>query len=369
MPRRDAVLRSPVALFLAIRAAIWVLAVLVVTLFEDRLDPERLTWDRPRLHELGPVVDVWARWDSDWYIRIAEGWYDWPSGTPAFFPLYPTLVGGLGRILVGQYVLAGVIVSLVAATAAVSLLYRLVAEKLGSDVALLSIAYLAVFPTSLFLGAVYSEAVFLLLAISAFLAAEKQRPGWAGLLTGLAILTRFQGVAILPALAWFVWRSPDRRRSAWTLFVPVGAFLLYPLALWASIGHPLAFQQAQAETWQRSFDFVAPLTGVVHAVGNGEVVEAIFVVGMVALAIASFTLVGVPYGLYASVVLWIPLTYPTPKGWLYSFPRLCLVAFPCYVALARLTVNRPRVATAIVAVLATGLTVYVIRWALWDWVA
>ena len=138
--------------------------------------------------------------------------------------------------------------------------------------------------------------------------------------------------------------------------------------LWATIGHPLAFQTAQRETWQRSFDVLAPFTGVFHAIGEGDRVEAVFAIAMVALAVASYRLVGTPYGLYATVALWMPLTYPTPKGWLYSFPRLCLVAFPCLMALACLT-SRPRLHLAVSAVLAAGLTVFVVRWALWEWVA
>jgi len=367
--RRDAILRSPVALFLVVRTAIWVLAVVVVTVFDDRLNPNRAIWDRPRLHELGPVIDVWARWDADWYIRIAESWYDWPSGTPAFFPLYPTLIGALGRALAGHYVLAGVVVSIATALGAVSLLYRLVAQRLGDRVALLTVLYLSVFPTSLFLGAVYTESLFLLLAVSTFLAAERGRLGWAGLLAGLAMLTRSQGIALLPALAWFVWRSPNRRRDTWTLILPVAIFLLYPLTLWVSIGHPLAFQQAQDDTWQRSFDLLGPLTGPIHAFGDGEGLEAVFAVTMIVLAIASFRLVGVAYGLYAAVILLIPLAYPTPKGWLYSFPRLCLVAFPCFVALAAITAPRLRLAAGVAAVLTAGLAWFMVRWALWDWVA
>ena len=53
----------------------------------------------PRSPALGAAVDVWARWDSDWYLRIAEGGYAWPSSTPAFFPLYPLLVGGVGVLI------------------------------------------------------------------------------------------------------------------------------------------------------------------------------------------------------------------------------------------------------------------------------
>src|SRR5204862_3777124 len=113
----------------------------------------------------------------------------------------------------------------------------------------------------------------------------------------------------------------------------------------------------------------SPVTGPFHALANGEGLEAVFAFAMIALAIASFRLVGIPYGLYAIVALWMPLTYPTPKGWLYSFPRLCLVAFPCIVALAALTAPRPRLAAPVAALLAAGLSWFVVRWALWDWVA
>ena len=53
------------------RAAIWVVAVISVVFFERASDPGG-EWDAPRLHELGTVIDVWARWDSNWFLKIAE---------------------------------------------------------------------------------------------------------------------------------------------------------------------------------------------------------------------------------------------------------------------------------------------------------
>src|SRR5512141_1675319 len=124
------------------------------------MNARRGAWDSDRLHDLGAAVDVWARWDSDWYLRIAEHGYSWPSSTPAFFPLYPLLVAGGGRLLFGHDVLAGVAISLAAGTAAFALLYGLTAEKLGETAARRTVLYLAVAPTSLFFGAVYSESLF-----------------------------------------------------------------------------------------------------------------------------------------------------------------------------------------------------------------
>ena len=114
--------------------------------FDGALNARRGEWDSARLHDLGAAIDVWARWDSDWFLRIAEHGYAWPSSTPAFFPLYPLLVAGLGRLCSGHAVLAGVVVSLAAGAAAFALLYRLTLDRLGEDVARRTVVFLAPSP-------------------------------------------------------------------------------------------------------------------------------------------------------------------------------------------------------------------------------
>ncbi len=355
-------------IFVWSRLAIWALAAATVLLFDGALNPSRGRWDTPRLHELGAAADVWARWDSNWYLRIAEQGYSWPSSTPAFFPGYPLLVAGLGRLLGERFLLAGLVVSLAACAAAFALLYRLVAKRLGRSDAVRTVLYLALFPTSFFLGAVYGESLFLLLAIGTFVLAERGRLGWAAVVCGLALLTRAQGVALLPALAVFAWRSQARARSLALLLVPVGMFLCFPLALEVWIGHGLAFVDAQ-RIWERSLVPLGPLGGLVQAVGEGDIVGPVLAVAMVALAVQAWRVLGLPYGLYALSALLVPMALPSERlGGLYSFPRFALVAFPCLVALAVLGRDR-RVHAVAVAVLGAGLAVGVVRWALWYWVA
>jgi hypothetical protein len=350
------------------RLALWAVAAVTVLAFEDELNPALGRWDAPRLHELGRVVDVWARWDSDWYLRIAESGYDWPSQTPAFFPLYPLLVGGLGRLLGGHFLLAGLLVSLAACAVAFVLLDRLVRRRFRRDDALRSVVYLALFPTSLFLGAVYAESLFLALAIGTFLLAEERRAGWASVTAGLALLTRPYGVALLPALAVFAWRSDRRRRDLALLGVPVAFFLAYPVVLELWIGHGLAFVDAQ-RVWERSLAPLGPLGGLVQAIGEGDVVGPLLAVALLALALVAWRRIGPAYGIYALVSLAVPMALPSERlGGLYSFPRLALAAFPCLVALALLGRDR-RVHLAAVTVLSAVLAVYVVRWALWYWVA
>ncbi len=242
-------------------------------------------------------------------------------------------------------------------------------ERLGPRDAVRSVLYLALFPTSFFLGAVYGESLFLLLAIGTFVLAERGRLGWASVTAGLALLTRAQGIAPLPALAVFAWGSDRRRRNLAVLLVPVGMFLLYPLSLEIWVGHGLAFVDAQ-KIWERSLAPLGPLGGLVQAIGEGDVVGPVLAIAMLALAVLRLAhprrRVRAPYAL---VALAIPMALPSERlGGLYSFPRFALVAFPCLVAIAVLGRDR-RVHVVVVAVLAAGLVVGVVRWALWYWVA
>lgn len=361
--------RSALSVFIWSRVAIWGLAVASVTLLEDRLNPSRAAWDEPRLHGGGAVVEVLARWDSAWLLRIAEEGYDWPSATPAFFPLYPLAVGALGRVLAGHYVVAGATIALAAGGGAFACLYRLAAHHLGSEGAFRTVLFLAVTPMSLFLGVAYGESLFLLLAVACFLAAEERRLGAAAALAGLALLTRPQGVALLAPLAIFAWqqRSSLRRVAAVTL-APVIVFLAYPLALWAWIGRPLAFLDAQGQ-WDRQLSSLGPLGGMVSAAGAGELVELAFAVAASALAVVAWRRFGPAYGAYALGVIAIAASAPSARlGGLYSFPRLALVAFPCFMALAVVASSR-RATIAVASGSAALLAVYVVRWSLWYWVS
>ena len=350
------------------RAAIWVLAVVAVVGFDGALNARRGEWDSARLHDLGSIIDVWARWDSDWYLRIAEDGYSWPSSTPAFFPLYPLLVAGLGRVLAGHTVLAGVVISLTAGAAAFGLLYRLTLDRLGGEVARHTVLFLAVAPTSLFFGAVYSESLFLLLAVATFFAAEKGRFWQAGAVGGLALLTRSAGVALIPALLVFAWRAPERRRALAGVAVTPAFFLLYPLLLSVWIGHPFSFLEAQRVVWERRLSPAGPLGGVIAAVQHGDAIDLGVAVTLIVLGVVAWRRIGAAYGLYTLVSVAIPLTFVSGKIPLWSIQRFAIVVFPAFMALATIARSR-RAVLVTAAILCAGLTVYVVRWSLWFWVA
>jgi Mannosyltransferase (PIG-V) len=361
------------------RAVIWLGAIFAFAWFEPNRNPRAGTWDSPLIHDLGWFTDIWARWDSVFFVRIAEHGYDHVSG--AFYPLYPGLVAGLGRVFFGHYVLAGIIVSLTAALGAFLLLYKLAEDRLGADGAQRTVLYLAIFPMSLFLQAVYSESLYLLLVLAAFVVAERGRFAAAGVLSGLAILTRVSGVALLPALAVLAWRSRDRRRALGGLALAVPVAAAYPLLLWQQVGDPWAFWNAQ-DQWHRHLSRAGPLGGIWSALvhwtpAHAELQHAIAVNAEDLVALVLFTVLavvawrrfGAPYGLFAVLSLAIPLSYPSSRWPLLSLPRFGLVIFPLFLALASLTSGRPRVHTATVACSSLLLGIAIVQWALWQWVA
>ena len=201
-------------LFLLSRAAIWLLALAVVLLFEGSLNARRGEWDSDRLHDLGAAVDVWARWDSDWFLRIAENGYSWPSSTPAFFPLYPLLVAGVGRRCSAATTSSPASSSRWRPARPRSrCLYRLTLPTLGrgrrptdgavprarADVAVLRRGLQRVALPAPRGGGVPP--------------AERGRFWGAGAAAGLALLTRSAGIALLPALVLLAWRAAAPRRA------------------------------------------------------------------------------------------------------------------------------------------------------------
>jgi len=384
--------RQALDIYLWSRAAIWVAAIFAFFFFEPNRHPNAARWDTPRLHDLGYFTDIWARWDSDFFLRIAQNGYD--DASAAFHPLYPALIAGLGRVFFGHYVLAGLVISLLCCLGSFALLHRLAEEHLGPDGARRSVLYLAVFPMALFLQAVYSESLFLLLVLAAFTLVERERFALGGLVAGLAILTRAPGLALLPALVLLAWRHRERRRAiaGVTLALPVAA--VYPLVLWQQVGDPWAFAGAQ-DRWHRHVSPAGPFGGIwdglvagwrgleQFALGHGahvaganpmhaaaENVQALaFLLLFLGLTVVVWRRFGAPYGLFAAVSLAIPLSYPSSRWPLLSLPRFGLVIFPFFLALAAVTADRPRLHTAVVACSALFLGVAVVQWALWQWVA
>jgi 4-amino-4-deoxy-L-arabinose transferase-like glycosyltransferase len=304
-----------------------------------------------------------------------------------------------GTILGGHYILAGIIVSLAACAAAFVLLYQLGRELLGEDGACRAVLYLSLFPMALFLGAVYSESVYLTLSLAAFLLALRGRFAFAAVAVGLAILTRSAGIALLPAIGLLAWRSDDRARSLASLLIAPAIAAAWPLWLWVRIGDPFVFLDAQQDAWGRELSPFGPLGGLgrgieaawagirqliagpggeifwPHATDTGPMNVAAqnlyqfgYLVLFVGLGVVAWRRFGAPYGLFVFGSLALPLAAPTEDWPLLSMPRFGLGIFPIFLALAYLG-SRRRLHVATIAISAFLLCLSVVQWVTFQWVA
>jgi Gpi18-like mannosyltransferase len=241
----------------AIRVGYWLAAIVALLWAPVRSSIPHFPADGPHL---SLVFNVFAQWDSGWFIRIADHGYD-VKQSASFFPLYPLLVRGVAEVL-RSTVIAGVLVSVIAAGIAAIAIFkiaqRLVSEAVASD----SVLFLALFPFAFVFTAVYSDALFLALASWSLLAAQRQQAILASLLGGLAVATRPMGLALLPALLVLLW---PKERSVRSILRPLALVLLpaalgaYALYLHSHFDDAGAFYHSPNVFWLRETPPLGPL--------------------------------------------------------------------------------------------------------------
>jgi hypothetical protein len=371
-------LRDSLLVFLGVRIGFSVIGVLTVALIAPReglpavsgwpIETVSFTWHA--------VFTAAERQDAAWFLAIATRGYDVTDGSAAFLPLYPLLIrildlvpgiGPLGAaLLVSNACFAGALVMLHALT-------RL--EGMSREIARLTVLLVSIFPTAFFFLAPYTEGPFLLLSVSAFWFARRDRWVLAALAGALAASTRSIGVLLVLALAVeAVHRSREDGRSMFPRLAAAFAIGLGPilyLAWWrVRHGDALAPWAAQ-QNWQREVQ--APWRTLIDAVadawrsGGYWLVDAL-VVGIVLIAvIAGIRWIRSSYSVYAIASLALPLVYVWPTRPLLSMPRFVAVIFPAFWVLARAVDRRRLPEPLVVATFAGGyalLAALFVNW--WD---
>jgi Mannosyltransferase (PIG-V) len=411
LERRVAV-RDAWGAFWSSRVLVWIAGMAAIVIFgwagdtSARLDPLYLTIPSEQTF-WNLLAAPAARFDSAWYLAIAEHGYG-VTGRAAFFPVFPGL-SALGGSLLGSPLLAGFIVSSASGLGALYLLHRLVALDFDLDTTRTVVYFVAWFPSAIVLSAVYTEALFLLVSIGSLYAARLGRWPAAGLLGGLAAASRSGGVIlIVPLLILYLYgprrdrpraeiherlgpRFPVEANILWILAgVPAG-LLGYIAYLGISTGDPLSVLSAQSE-WHRTF---VPLGGLAlgawsalhgafellipgvgrpaSVVGNGVTPELLALRDIIycCFLVASVWLIGeasrrlpVAYTAYAVCGLAVPLSMPAGGNALMSLPRFIWVLFPLWIALALWARERDRVRPVLV-LLGTLLAISSALFATW----
>lgn len=185
----------------------------------------------------GPLLRSLTSWDGWYYLGIVANGYqaDPVAGAysnVAFPPLYPAIVKLLSFPFPAYAGVVAIIVSNVAFLLAIGLLVRLGTPYLGRRRASLAAGLLVIYPFASAFAMAYTESLFLLLMVAAFLAAERGHRAWAGVFFALTVLCRLQGLVLILPLGILM-----LRQDGWRPKVSLLWLLLGPLAAAAFLGY------------------------------------------------------------------------------------------------------------------------------------
>ena len=156
------------------------------------------------------LAEPWLRYDTFYYLRIVSAGYQPGDVTSGFHPLHPWLSTIAAAVF--QSPLAGLMfVATVAGLCLTIMYYKLARLDLEHERAWLATALMLSWPVTIAIFVPYTEAVYLFLAVSCFLAARKRQFLLAGLIGGLAALTRQHGILLVLPLLWELWEASGRR--------------------------------------------------------------------------------------------------------------------------------------------------------------
>src|SRR5579859_2342093 len=316
----------------------------------------------------------WANFDGVHYLLITDYGYKGIGYEQAFFPLFPYVILHTLRELFDMKMqtmfLTGFSVVNIFALLFTYMWFIFVKEKWGSAVAWLATILFFSFPTAFFLGAVYTESLFLFLIVLSFYAAERKWWAVCGIATALATATRIVGIFLVPALLTEVFLQYSKKVSkktfsikhiteflksewqkiVWVLFGSIGMFsymlflalgefhdpfyfiriqhafggvrsvnpVLYPQVLWRSFNILRTYRPFDFRYFAYIQEFVVGLFGFLGLLWSFKFVR--------------FSLIVFAFGAF----LLPPLT-----GTFSSMPRYILVCLPLFLLLTKVLEKKP----------------------------
>lgn len=320
-------IRVPCIVFLISRALMLVLAWAAPHLIPTARTDVRLL---PRTDPLAAIwgwSSPWFRFDTRWYVGVAEHGYHWGGLNHAntnFLPLYPLLIRAVQPLTLNSPWLAGFLIANAAFLWALIALWRWSLLRWDRRVAFRILVLVSLFPFAMFFVTPYAESLFLALALTALLLAEQDRWALAACAGGLSAVSRPVGMAVVLALVVIAVQRRNRTALACALAsaIPFLAFVGY---LTIAFGHPFAFLTYHSAGW------VPPSGGPVHTVLSQfhthlspfDRVDALAALVFLSSAVAAWRRIGPAYGVYTLVGVILPLVHG-----LVSMERYVVVLFP-----------------------------------------
>jgi len=299
---------------------------------------------------------VWGfgNFDGVHYLKIAYEGYK-AAFSQAFFPLYPILIRFLNilprdlsldpRYFVDpSYFYTGLILSNLFFLGFMVFFYKLLRLDYSEKIAKLSLILVLVFPTSFYFGSIYTESLFLFLAVGSIYLFRTKNYFWAGIVAALASATRVIGIFI--PIVFLIEGRKELKKSFVSLLLAPAGILIYMFYLYKNFGDSILFLNSQpgfgagrsAQAYillpQVLFRYIKIFLSVKITTLTffNAALEFIFATIPLSLLIVFFKKIRPSY-LWFSL---LALILPTLTGTLSSMPRYVLVAFPLFPLLTQL---------------------------------
>jgi hypothetical protein len=284
----------------------------------------------------------------------------------------------LGRLIRLPPEVSGVLLSTIFLFAALVLLYRLVRLDHSQSVALWTLVLLLSYPFALFLGTAYSEALVLMCAVGAWLAARRGLWWLAGFAVAGALLGKIVFIVLLVPLSLEIleWDGrlglyPDRNtvRRLVALWLPpftaLGAWMVY---LFIEFREPLRFLTA-LRAWGRGLGLpIGPILdifrpGIALGIRGANVIDAMALLLLAALTIYVYRRVRPTYAVSLGLVAATLTFEPT----LQSNARHISILFPFFLGLAVMTQHHRNLRILLLALQLPIAVLYISRFAVGKW--
>jgi len=314
------------AIYLALRA---VSAAIILFAVDEQVPVD--SWTGPSVD----YFDMTVLWDGSWYRTVAEDGYpptlplDPTSGRPsqnawAFYPLYPLLARGLMGLTGLSFPVVASTLALVCGLGAAVVMAGLLAERVGSRVALGAVAAWAAFPAAVSLQLSYTESLAILVLCGFLWAVMRQRWAVAAALALVLGMTRPIALPLLAVVAVALgarWRSRRERpvgtgeylAGAGALVACAASGLAWPAIVGAVTGSPTGYTDTMA-AWRAGGEIVPlkPWLWMSEWVFRDYALAATY--GPVALALVVTTLVVMVCGPWARAL------GPELRAWCLAYP-------------------------------------------------
>lgn len=331
---------------------------IIILLFQIFIQPEFMVSQESATLDQRLFLSWVIYWDGGHYVGIAENGYKFPQ--QAFFPLLPLVINFFSRFLIPVFT-AAFILTIVLGLITFIIFYLLAKDLTNEKNARLALLFLAAFPGSIFLHAVYSEALFLPLTLTSFYLLERKKYFYSALFAGLSSGTRLIGA--LTSIPFLFTKKSIKERFLYIVISLSGLFL-YMAYLKNTYFNPLLFIDAQ-KSWCVSHGRCGignPLKPVMDYTGiflqgwikpslSSSFVDYIATIIALLLLACVFRRFKISYFLYTLLIILIPLS----SGSMIGMIRFILVGFPLFFIIPLIIKWRPLYFLILILLLALQL--------------